>query len=608
MIIVGGDRAAVRRLGLQAGHDHGRRPRDGRRRGRARPVDHPPALAAPAHGRRAMTRPRPPERSGPRERRELGRRRRAPTGFPWAAPTWPVDLERDAPEPAPRVPTTTPSGPGATRPAWCGPCSSTTSPGPWPTSWPRPRYAATRCSSWSRRRSSSWPTTPATSTPACCCRCCPAAVRHKTVVAAAADHFFDRRWKAHLWALVLAAIPIERHRVNRKSAEDTAALVARGMEPHHLPRGWSDPRRLVPAHARRRRLPGHPHGPARGARAHRRHVPDLAPRAAGGCAAARPGSPSGPRIVAADGEDARRLEARIDAVLGALADESRTDWWTARRRAGAGRDSFAPRARGVAVAAGLGPRARPPSTRRGRRPPLGARRPTELVAPRGASVRAGVRSGGPARGLASAAGRRQGPPPPAATPGALGLETLRPEGPLLDVVERCGHRSRGPRQERGRRGWGCGPARGRARRCRGRDPTRAPSVPSPLPLPTPAAPAPADAPRRRRGSPPQWFSNPVSVSSDDGVGHPSPARGRDGLGHELAHGAAPESLDGDHVEQAHARDAAARRHRGRLVRSSGSRRTRRTPRHRRPRRAASTPSRKRSADWTWGPSSPPPRQ
>ncbi len=65
----------------------------------------------------------------------------------------------------------------------------------------------------------------------------PSRVRHKTVVAAAADHFFDRRWKAHVWSLVLAAVPIERHKVNRKSAEDTATLLPRRMEPDHLPRG-----------------------------------------------------------------------------------------------------------------------------------------------------------------------------------------------------------------------------------------------------------------------------------------------------------------------------------------------------------------------------------
>jgi 1-acyl-sn-glycerol-3-phosphate acyltransferase len=77
----------------------------------------------------------------------------------------------------------------------------------------------------------------------------PTRVRHKTVVAAAADHFFDRRWKAHVWSLVLAAIPIERHKVNRKSAEDTAALLRQGWNLIIFPEGgrthdgWFQPMR-----------------------------------------------------------------------------------------------------------------------------------------------------------------------------------------------------------------------------------------------------------------------------------------------------------------------------------------------------------------------------
>ncbi len=163
----------------------------------------------------------------------------------------------------------------------------------------------------------------------------PARVRHKTVVAAAADHFFDRRWKAHLWALFLGAIPIERHRVNRKSAEDTAALLRDGWnllifpEGGRTPDGWFQPMRGGAAYLATRTgrpvVPVHIEGTYR-----------IWPR--GGDRLRR--SPTritfGSVITAADGEDARRLEARIDGVLGALADEARSDWWSARRRAGAG--------------------------------------------------------------------------------------------------------------------------------------------------------------------------------------------------------------------------------------------------------------------------------
>ncbi len=163
----------------------------------------------------------------------------------------------------------------------------------------------------------------------------PAPVRHKTVVAAAADHFFDRRWKAHLWSLVLAAIPIERHKVNRKSAQDTAALLRDGWNLIIFPEGgrthdgWFGAMRGGAAYLATRTgrpvVPVHIDGTYR-----------IWPR--GGTRLRR--SPTritfGTPIVADEGEDARTLEARIDAVLGVLADESRTDWWSARRRAGAG--------------------------------------------------------------------------------------------------------------------------------------------------------------------------------------------------------------------------------------------------------------------------------
>ncbi|HLN43436.1 MAG TPA: lysophospholipid acyltransferase family protein [Acidimicrobiales bacterium] len=163
----------------------------------------------------------------------------------------------------------------------------------------------------------------------------PPQVRHKTVVAAAADHFFDRRWKAHMWSLVLAAIPIERHRVNRRSAEDTAALLRQGWNLIIYPEGgrshdgWFQAMRGGAAYLATRTgrpvVPVHIEGTYR-----------IWPR--GGKHPRR--SPTrvtfGTPIVAAEGEPARRLEARIDGVLATLADEARTDWWTARRRAAAG--------------------------------------------------------------------------------------------------------------------------------------------------------------------------------------------------------------------------------------------------------------------------------
>src|SRR5665213_576313 len=163
----------------------------------------------------------------------------------------------------------------------------------------------------------------------------PTRVRHKTVVAAAADHFFDRRWKAHVWSLVLAAVPIERHKVNRKSAQDTAALLRDGWNLIIYPEGgrshdgWFQAMRGGAAYLATRTgrpvVPVHIDGTYR-----------IWPR--GGKKLRR--SPTritfGSPITAAEGDDARRLEARIDSVLAVLADESRSDWWTARGRAGGG--------------------------------------------------------------------------------------------------------------------------------------------------------------------------------------------------------------------------------------------------------------------------------
>ena len=68
----------------------------------------------------------------------------------------------------------------------------------------------------------------------------PSWLRHRTIVAAAADYFFDRHWKAALWSFGLGAIPMERTKVNRRSADLAAEARRRRLEPDHLPRGRSD--------------------------------------------------------------------------------------------------------------------------------------------------------------------------------------------------------------------------------------------------------------------------------------------------------------------------------------------------------------------------------
>jgi 1-acyl-sn-glycerol-3-phosphate acyltransferase len=169
----------------------------------------------------------------------------------------------------------------------------------------------------------------------------PARFRHHTIVAAAADHFFDRRWKAHLWALTLAAVPIERQRVNRRSADLAADLIGEGWNLIIYPEGgrthdgWFGEFRGGAAYLAARTgcsvVPVHIEGTFR-------LLPRGASRLRRGPTRVSFGTPMSSR----EGEDARRLGTRIEAALAALAEETGTDFWSARRRAAAG-DTSSPR-------------------------------------------------------------------------------------------------------------------------------------------------------------------------------------------------------------------------------------------------------------------------
>jgi 1-acyl-sn-glycerol-3-phosphate acyltransferase len=175
----------------------------------------------------------------------------------------------------------------------------------------------------------------------------PVEFRHRTVVAAASDYFFDRTWKSVLWAFSLAAIPIQRSRVNRKSADTAAELLADGWnlvifpEGGRSPDGWTQPFRGGAAYLARRTgrpvIPVYLHGT--------RHVlakkPDdtgLPPGGSGSEArqgarlrrspiAVLFGAPMSPD----EGENAHRFSDRVEAAVATLAREVQTDWWQARR-------------------------------------------------------------------------------------------------------------------------------------------------------------------------------------------------------------------------------------------------------------------------------------
>ena len=184
----------------------------------------------------------------------------------------------------------------------------------------------------------------------------PVELRHRTVVAAASDYFFDKTWKSVLWSFSLAAIPIERSKVNRRSADTAAGLLDDGWnlvifpEGGRSPDGWTQPFRGGAAYLARRTgcpvVPVYLHGT--------RHVLPRSPdvdtaaggRPAGGSGAEGKGRRSirrnpvtvifGEPLSPAEGEDARRFGARIESAVAVLADEVASDWWTARRRAAGG--------------------------------------------------------------------------------------------------------------------------------------------------------------------------------------------------------------------------------------------------------------------------------
>jgi 1-acyl-sn-glycerol-3-phosphate acyltransferase len=159
--------------------------------------------------------------------------------------------------------------------------------------------------------------------------------RHRAVVAAAADYFFDTRVKGALSALAMGAIPMERTKVSRRSADLAADLVDDGWsliifpEGGRSPHGWGQPFRGGAAYLSSRT--GRPVVPVHlaGTRRVLRRGATLPTRST---VHVTFGAPLWP----ADGESASRFASRIEAAVAALADEQATDWWSARQRVAAG--------------------------------------------------------------------------------------------------------------------------------------------------------------------------------------------------------------------------------------------------------------------------------
>ena len=155
--------------------------------------------------------------------------------------------------------------------------------------------------------------------------------RHKIVVGAAADYFFGTRITGAMSALGIGAIPIERAKTGRKSADLAAELIDDGWSLPIYPEGAVA---LTVGVSRSAVVPPI-WPPERVCRSCRCTSPARADPAQGALAP-RPSHTTvtfGRAIMPTDDDNATRFAARIEREVAALADETTTDWYSARQRA-----------------------------------------------------------------------------------------------------------------------------------------------------------------------------------------------------------------------------------------------------------------------------------
>lgn len=159
--------------------------------------------------------------------------------------------------------------------------------------------------------------------------------RHELVVAAAADYFFDTHLKAALAGWAYGAVPMERKKVSRTSADRAASLLEAGWsllvfpEGGRSPDGWGQPHKGGAAYLATKLglpvVPIHMDGTGR-----------VLPK---GRSIPRPERVTinfGDPIVPDDDMDARSFVGVLEAAIEQLADETSTDWWTAKVNAAQG--------------------------------------------------------------------------------------------------------------------------------------------------------------------------------------------------------------------------------------------------------------------------------
>ncbi len=164
----------------------------------------------------------------------------------------------------------------------------------------------------------------------------PERLRRSTMFTAGADYFFDRRHKAIASALFIGAVPIERRAVSRRSLAEAVRLLEDDWSLVIYPEGGRSPDGW-----------GQDHKPGAAFLAIRAGVPivpvhidgtdRILPKGKKKLSRAPVTVNFGLPVYAAGPEDdPRRLTELVERTIEELADEARSDWWSARRRAANG--------------------------------------------------------------------------------------------------------------------------------------------------------------------------------------------------------------------------------------------------------------------------------
>lgn len=163
----------------------------------------------------------------------------------------------------------------------------------------------------------------------------PRRFREKTIIAAGADYFFTTKLQSAISALTINAVPIERTKVSRQSSDQLLALLREDWsliifpEGGRSPDGWGHEFKPGAAYLAERRgcpiVPVHIEGTdvafPKGAKLPKKHHCTVT---------------FGSAIFPNEVGNIRALSAAVEGAVAVLADEHRTDWWSARRNAAVG--------------------------------------------------------------------------------------------------------------------------------------------------------------------------------------------------------------------------------------------------------------------------------